>query len=293
MRATVIINPVAGLRGGLSAADRLRLAATTLASREVCADVVLTERPGHALEIARSAVGRGASLIYAWGGDGTINEVGRALAFGPAALGIIPAGSGNGLARALGIPRRPQAALLHALDRPARTIDAGEIDGHLFLNVAGVGFDAHVAHAFARVGGRRGFRRYLAITARGLLTYEAPGCRVCTEGSERSCRALLLTIANGPQWGNGALIAPDARLDDGLLDLVTVEPSSRLRTVLQTPRLFTGTIARAAGVSITRVTSVRITGEPPLLYHADGEPLASASGSIDVSVLPKAVRIRA
>ena len=150
-----------------------------------------------------------------------------------------------------------------------------------------------MAHAFARVGVRRGFRRYLAITARGLLTYTPPSCRVCADRSERSCRALLLTIANGPQWGNGARIAPDARLDDGLLDLVTVEPSSRLRTILQTPRLFTGTIARAAGVSITRVTSVRITGEPPLLFHADGEPLVSASGSIEVRVRPGALRVRA
>jgi YegS/Rv2252/BmrU family lipid kinase len=243
--------------------------------------------------LAREALASDADVVVAWGGDGTVNEVGRTLISAPAALGIVPVGSGNGLARALGIPRDPAAALLHALDRPARTIDAGEIDGHVFLTVAGVGLDAAVAHAFARASGPRGFRQYVAIGVRQLLTYQAPSCRVESEGSQRACRPLLLAIANGPQWGNGARIAPGARFDDGLLDLVVVEPPSRLRAIVQAPRLFTGTIARASGISSVRVAAVRISGDPPIAFHVDGEPLVSDKPVIDVRVLPAALRVRA
>jgi YegS/Rv2252/BmrU family lipid kinase len=293
MRAAVIINPAAGPRGRLTPEDRVRLAIATLASRGVDGDVGLTRGPGHGCELARAALASGAGLVVAWGGDGTVNEIGRTLAFSSAALGIVPVGSGNGLARALGIPREPRAALLHALDGQVRPIDAGEIDGHVFLNVAGVGLDAHVAHAFAREAGPRGLRRYVAIGARGLLTYHPAACRVRAGGAERSCQPLLLAIANGPQWGNGARIAPDALLDDGLLDLVVVESPSRVRAMLQVPRLFTGGIARAAGVSTTRVASVRITAHAPIPFHADGEPMISDAGSIDVRVLPAALRVRA
>ena len=293
MGAAVVINPAAGRRSRIPPSDRVRLAARILGARGVDADVRLTERPGHACELAREALDAGAEIVVAWGGDGTVNEVGRMLLGSSAALGIVPVGSGNGLARALGIPGDPAAALVHALDRPARPIDAGEIDGHVFLNVAGVGLDAAVAHAFAHAAGPRGFRQYIAIGVRGLLTYRAPACRVESDGTERACRPLLLTIANGPQWGNGARIAPDARLDDGLLDLVVVEPPSRMRAMLQAPRLFTGTIARAAGVSRVRVAAARISGDPPILFHADGEPMVSTTPVIDVRVLPAALRVRA
>jgi len=293
MRAAVIINPAAGRRSRIPPPDRVRVAAATLAARGLDGSVRLTEGPGHACELAREALAAGAEVVVAWGGDGTVNEVGRTLVSSPAALGIVPVGSGNGLARGLGIPRDPAAALLYALDRPARTIDAGEIDGHVFLNVAGVGLDAEVAHAFARASGRRGFRQYIAIGVRGLLTYRPPSCRVESGGTERTCRPLLLTVANGPQWGNGARIAPGARFDDGLLDLVVVEPPSRVRAMLQALRLFTGTIAGARGVATARVIEVRISGDPPIAFHADGEPLLSDKPVIDVRVLPGALRVRA
>jgi YegS/Rv2252/BmrU family lipid kinase len=293
MRAAVIINPAAGRRSRIPPSDRVRLATAILGARGVDADVRLTERAGHACGLAREALDAGAELVVAWGGDGTVNEVGRTLLGSSAALGIVPVGSGNGLARALGIPGEPAAALVHALDRPARSLDAGEIGGHVFLNVAGVGLDAAVAHAFARASGPRGFRQYIAIGVRGLLTYRAPSCRVESEGTARACQPLLLAIANGPQWGNGARIAPGARMDDGLLDLVVVEPASRVRALLQAPRLFTGTIARAAGVSSVRVARARISGDPPIMFHADGEPLVSATGVIDVRVLPAALCVRA
>ena len=162
MRVVVIINPVSGTGGrGHAGADRRALATRLLRDAGVDADVRLSERPGHACDLARAAASDRVPLVCAWGGDGTINEVGRALAFGPSSLGIVPAGSGNGLARELGIPSDPAAALALAIGAADWPIDAGEIGGRLFFNVAGIGLDAHIAARFpVHAGGPRGMLRY-------------------------------------------------------------------------------------------------------------------------------------
>ncbi len=134
----------------------------------------LTEGPGHAHELACAAVAARAAVVCAWGGDGTVNEIARALAGSGAALGVVPAGSGNGLARELGVPWDPAAALAVALGRRERVIDVGDIEGRLFVNLAGIGLDAHIAALFnARGGRRRGFLPYLAIGTREILHYRA------------------------------------------------------------------------------------------------------------------------
>ncbi len=131
----------------------------------------VTEAVGHARELATAAVRRGARLVIAWGGDGTINEVASALAFGEVPLGIVPAGSGNGLARELGVDLQPRACDRRRARAPTpRAIDVGEIEGRLFVNIAGIGFDAYVASRFS-LARRRGFLGYVGITARALATY--------------------------------------------------------------------------------------------------------------------------
>src|SRR5262249_5064136 len=134
------------------------------------AEVFVTECGGHARELAKAAVERGARLVVAWGGDGTINEVATALVFDEdSAMGIVPAGSGNGLARALGIDPRPERALAAALSAEPRRMDVGELGGRLFVNVAGIGFDAYVAARFNAPGNRlRGLAGYALQTARAL-----------------------------------------------------------------------------------------------------------------------------
>src|SRR5262249_1233603 len=159
-----------------------------------------------------------------------INEVASALVGTGAALGIVPAGSGNGLARELGISRRPPSAIADALHARPRAIDVGDVEGRYFVNTAGIGFDAHVASPFPTAR-RRGFLGYAAIPARALTSYVPLRYRVSAPGTpELDVRAVLLTIANSAQFGNGALIAPGARVDDGELDLVVFEERSRVRT---------------------------------------------------------------
>jgi YegS/Rv2252/BmrU family lipid kinase len=268
-------------------------AAALLASRGADpANVFITERPGHARELARAATARGISTIVAWGGDGTMNEIGSAIAFTETVLALVPSGSGNGLARELRIPFNTSAALELAFSGRDRTIDAGQIDNRLFFNVAGVGLDARVAHRFAADGlEKRGFSRYMAITMRELASYQPDHLAITSGDSTVQTSSLLVAIANGRQYGNGAVIAPDARLDDGLLDLVVVTGRSLVRACLELPFVFMGAIDRLAGVRIQRTDSVHIASSYPLVYHVDGEPIAGAL-AISAKARPHALRVK-
>lgn len=294
MHVAVIINPISGARGHPEVARRrVKLATGVLAAEGIEHEVHITERAGQAYELARNAVERGASLVLAWGGDGTINEVGRAVAFSPAALGLIPAGSGNGLARELQIPIRPEQAIKTALHATERKIDVGEIGGRLFFNAAGIGFDAHVAHLFnSRSQGRRGLLRYVIIAARALFSYRPREYTISVGAETMQLRALLIALANSRQYGNGATVAPQARLDDGQLDLVVVKERSPLATLLDVQRLFTGTLAKADGVIIRRTTQATIVGDTPLPFHVDGEPINRGDTSLTVRLYQGALRVK-
>jgi YegS/Rv2252/BmrU family lipid kinase len=291
---SVIINPIAGGVSSRRAEERASLASALVERSGEAGEVFLTERRGHAGEIAAAARARGDRLVVAWGGDGTVNEVASALAFGPTALGIVPAGSGNGLAHALGLKRDPAAALRDALSAPrsrVRAIDAGEVDGRLFFNVSGFGFDAHVAACFDRdLGGRRGLTGYVRVTLRELARYRSATYRIGGVPSPYNGPALLVTLANSPEFGNGARIAPAALVDDGWLDLVVYVESSRWETLCAMPRLFTGHVGRIAGLSVQRVVEATVESDRPLTFHVDGEPVEGGR-QIHVRVRPKAVLV--
>jgi diacylglycerol kinase family enzyme len=306
---TVIINPVAGGQRPQSARKLAEKATATLAhaAREDW-EVLVTERRGHAKDLARRARMRGARLVLAWGGDGTVNEVASELAFSETPLGIIPSGSGNGLARDLGVAHRAGQALMEALTAAPRRIDAGELGGRLFFNVAGIGFDAHIADCFDRNLLNRGFGSYLRISLRELRAYEPGAYRIrrgtgalepqragSTEpsgGGETTVvnRALLVTLANSSQFGNGACIAPAARLDDGKLDLVVFEEVSRLSTFFALPRLFVGGLNRAPGFSAHQIDRATIEGDREMMFHVDGEPVGDGT-RIEARVHPGALMV--
>ena len=290
----VIINPISGTGGRIDVARaRAAQASAILQSHGADpADVFITERSGHAREIALNAISRGISTVVAWGGDGTMNEVGTALAFSGVALALVPSGSGNGLARELGVPFDPSAALGAALTGSERTIDAGEIGGRLFFNVAGVGLDARVAHRFAVHGlEKRGFARYMSLTMRELTAYQPDLLTVTTTASSVCKPVLLVAIANGRQYGNGAVVAPHARLDDGRLDVITIDARPLVRASLELPFVFMGMIDRVGGVTMETTESVTISSPHPIVYHLDGEPIAGTLG-ISATVRPAALKIK-
>jgi len=287
---TVIINPFSGVRG--RGRTRAALAARLLEAEGVSADVQVSEYAGHAVELARQAAARGARLVCAWGGDGTVNEVARVLAHTDIPLGVIPEGSGNGFARELDLFHRPARALHVALRGRDRVIDAGEIGGRCFFNLAGVGLDAHIARAFnTRSPDRRGFWRYIALGWQQLARYQPAHYRIDADGERLDGRALMVVLANLRQYGNNARIAPHAVADDGRLDLVVVGPRSPVAAVALTPRLFTGTVDRVRGVRTRTIGRVTISSDGPLLCHVDGETFVTGTELVG-EVKPNALRVR-
>jgi YegS/Rv2252/BmrU family lipid kinase len=286
---TIVINPISGgVRPGVARA-RAALARAVVDARGEPVEVFITEAVGHGREIARAAVRQGARLVIAWGGDGTINEVASALAFGDVPLGIVRAGSGNGLARELGVAAQPGVAIANALAATPQPMDVGEIEGRLFVNLAGIGVDAFVASRFS-LARRRGFLGYVGITATALATYVPTHYRITSGGTSVDARAILVTIANSAQFGNGARIAPGASVDDGLLDLVVLEERWRLATISQLPRLFNGTVERIRGCTIRRIREVSVEADLPMTFHVDGEPVVGGT-RLDARVHPGALLV--
>ncbi len=251
-----------------------------------------TRASGHGTELARQAVADRCSLVIAWGGDGTINEVASELVGTGTPLGIVRAGSGNGLARELGIPPDPDRALDIALTGRDRDIDAGQIEGRRFFNVAGIGFDAAMAADFNRLGGeRRGPIRYTGVVARALFGYRAGHYAIEVDGQRLETEALLVAIANLSQYGSNAVIAPGARPDDGRLDVMVIGTRGVAGRIGLVVRAFNRTIDRAAGVTRLPATRVVVRAGHPIPFHVDGEPRQGGT-TVEASIWPAAVRVR-
>ena len=292
-RAVLIINPISGHGAhGRRLAEHIVLASEALAQSGVDVDVEVTRGPGDGRRLAAEAVTRGAALVIAWGGDGTINEIGSALVSTNVPLGIVPAGSGNGLARDLGLPADPTQALTIAASGRDRYIDAGAFNDELFFNVAGIGLDARIAERFADRGAdRRGFGAYLRISARELWRYQPREYTIVFDDQRIVRTALMITVANSRQFGNGAQIAPRARLDDGELDLVVVGGQSLVRVATRIPALFRGTLADGPGIVMRRMRTAEISLPGTLSFHVDGEPRVTRD-RVRVTTHSRILRVR-
>lgn len=291
MRALVVINPIAGRGRSRDPGASGALAREVLGRHGYAADVVMTTAPGDAHAAAARARDEGADLVVAWGGDGTVNEVGSALAFSSTTLAIVPAGSGNGLARDLGLPLNPAGALDIAGGGRAFCIDAGELHGALFFNVAGVGLDAAIAARLASPDVRRGLTGYVLATWLAWGSHVPRRYTIECGSTSHAITAWLVTMANSRQYGNGALIAPQARLDDGRLDIVAVEAAPRWRVALRLPSLFRGTLADGRGVLMRQAAEALIASDGDLPFHVDGEPRLGPS-RLALRTRPGALRVK-
>jgi diacylglycerol kinase (ATP) len=298
MRIVAIVNPVSG--AGMDpnvAVRRVEMIRDELGARGLTAEVHLTERGGHARELAEQAAAKAADLVIVWGGDGTVNETGTGLAGSGTPLGLIPAGSGNGLAAALRVPFDPRQAIAVALDERTLAVDVGRANGKPFFNVAGIGFDAHVAMLFnQRRRGRGGKLPYVWIGVRQGCTYAGKEYRVTLDSGSGSAapaavRALLIAFANGSEYGMGMQIAPNARLDDGLLEACVVLDRPVVSRFLHARFLATGAIDRAPATIRQSVCRATVEADGEIVYHLDGE-LGTASGRIDLTVDPGALKVK-
>ncbi len=294
MHVVAIVNPVSG--AGMDpdvAGRRVTMIRDELGRRGLHPLVHLTERRDHARELAAAAVADRAELVIVWGGDGTVNEAGGALAGSTTVLGLIPAGSGNGLANALGVPRDPHAAIAWALDSKTMAVDTGMVNGRPFFNVAGIGFDAHVARLFnQRARGSRGRWPYVVIGVREGCRYAACQYELELDGEKVTSNAFLIAFANGKEYGLGMQIAPHARLDDGLLEACIVEDRSVLARFRDARHLALGSITRAPNMRLKQVRTAVVSSAGEIEYHLDGEP-AVAPGRLDITIRPGTLRVRA
>ena len=293
MNVFAIVNPISGAGASHDAARRrAALLRERFQAASVSGEVHVTERAGHAADLAADALRLGVHTVIAWGGDGTINEVASVLAGTNAALGIVPAGSGNGFARALGIPTQPRSAIDGALRGVDRLIDVGELNDRRFFNIAGVGLDARIAERFnACEQGKRGMGPYLRIGIREAFRYRPVPLEIDLQGERLSSRALLVAFANGCEYGNGARIAPHARVDDGRLEAVVADDRSPIARVWGSRHLLLGRPERARGILYRSVQHAEIRAAGPIPYHVDGEH-GIADRIVTVRIRPGYLRVR-
>ena len=230
-----------------------------------------TEYPGHGSVIAREAVREGITKIVAVGGDGTVNEIAKELISTNASLGIIPFGSGNGLARHMKIPM-DTAKALELLKNPANAaIDAGLINGQLFFCTAGLAFDAHIGKIFAGMKGR-GFWGYIRSVVKEYFSYVSEEYEVEINNRKSRHRAFLITVANAGQYGNNVYIAPHAEVNDGLLDLCIVKNFHVYCLPSMAWRVFNRTVNKSRYTTTIRAKTIIVRRKNKGPFHIDGEP---------------------
>jgi YegS/Rv2252/BmrU family lipid kinase len=234
--------------------------------------IVSTQYSGHATELARQYAAQNYDAVIAVGGDGTVNEVGRGLIGTNTALGIIPCGSGNGLARHLGIPMDPFKAVKWLDKSIFSEIDYGMIDNHPFFCTCGVGFDAKVTDTFSKAG-TRGVLTYMESILREIATYKDKTYKLSFDNSSETFDCFIVTCANADQWGNNAFIAPTASLQDGILDVIAAHPFSVVDAPLIAFQLFNKQIDRNPNVSVRKCRKVTISRDSEGPAHYDGEPV--------------------
>lgn len=288
-RAIAIVNPAAGK--GTGARVALRLAAE-LDAAGMSADVVTTPGPGAAARLAGRAALDGYTRVIAVGGDGTANEIANGLVDTDVALALYPIGSGNDFARALGYPRTRSALLAFLAGAQPRRIDVGEVNGRIFLNAAGVGIDGHVAErivASARVVGPT--LGYFVGALVSIATYRPRQMRVTIDGTVRTGKHLVVVAANGTHFGSGMHVAPNARLDDGLLDIVVAGDLGRWASLVALAKLYRGTHVDGRTIVAFRAPALDVELDEPLPMEADGE--ASRAAGLHVRVRPRALTVLA
>ncbi len=287
-KSLVVVNPVAGRRTKVNLEKEIRI---WLDSNSTRADMVFTQAHGHAFSLVKEHLASSFNHFVAVGGDGTVNEMAAALYDVPgASLAIVPAGSGNGLARHLGIPSNVQKALQVAYGDKTLKTDVVLWNGRPFFSVAGTGFDAHVARLFAGMKGR-GMRNYVRAVLKSFPRYQPGKYRISIANETFETRALMITVANSNQFGNNTSLAPDASLTDGAFDLCIMQKPPLLRSVIVSPLLFLKKMHKTRWLNIVRcseATIERLQTEP---IHIDGEPIASDENTILLKLIPAALNI--
>lgn len=288
LRTAFIVNPISG-RPGTRVRRAERLTAF-IAEHNLAAEVRVSQSPGHAVELARAAVNERFDAVVSVGGDGTMNEVASMLIGQETNLGIVPCGSGNGLARDLRVPLGFDEALEALLDARVRVIDTGSVNGLPFFNVAGLGLDANISDRFNR-SRERGLLSYFRLGFEALFRTPIEQLVIEPAGAPAvSLPSFMTAIANSTQYGNNARIAPRAMLDDGRLDVVVVTSGNPVLAFWLGLRSFAGTLDRAQAVRSLQAPGFTIRRAAAGPIHTDGE-VHVCPATVEVRVVPRSLRV--
>ena len=250
-----------------------------------------TEYPKHGIALARNAATEGIDIVVSVGGDGSLNDVVTGLYGSNTILGIIPKGSGNGLARSAGIPLKLEKALQVINGMNVQALDIGKANDHYFISNAGVGFDALITKAFEG-NNERGFKTYVGLIVRHFRKFEPQEWVINIDGQEIREKAFMITIANAPQLGYNFFIAPQAKLNDGLLDVVIIRKHPAFLTPVIGMQAFMGAIQQSRYVQHFSGRHIRISNPVNEMMQVDGDALSLNYGqSIDISILPQAIKV--
>lgn len=286
VKVQAIINPISGVG---SKRKIPRMIERFCSAKNYWLRTSFTKYPGHASELTQQALKEGARYILAVGGDGTVNEVARAMIHSDAVLGIIPKGSGNGLARELHISMDEQKAIDLIAEGHVMTIDGCRANGQVFFCTCGVGFDAAVSQKFAHEK-RRGSLTYIKNTIEEYLSYQPEPYELLVDNQTIREKAFLVACANASQYGNNAFIAPHASVQDGQMDVTILSPFTPLDIPPLAIQLFTKKIDRNSKIKTMKAHQVTIIRQKPGVMHLDGEPVW-ADRRIDIEVEPAVLHV--
>lgn len=287
MNYLLIANPISGPKKGQTTIHQKVL--EQVEAEGHTATLVTTEYEGHGYELALEALKSDFEVIVAIGGDGTVNEVARALVHSDKVLGIIPNGSGNGLARELQIPLDTSAATKVLLENNRVTIDTCRANGEPFFVTCGIGFDGKISKEFAK-SDARGLTTYAKEAVTEYFNYRPNDYHLMIDEKEVTATAFLIAIGNASQYGNNAFIAPNASLTDGMLDITILKPFPHIEATKIAMQLFTKEINKNEYTALYKGKHILIETPKKVNYHIDGEP-KHKTDRLEIEVLPASLKV--
>ena len=281
-----VINPISGGKTKYNFPEKID---KYLDKSKFESEYAFTEYHGHGSLIAAEALKNGAEIIVAVGGDGTINEVATEVEGTGKIMGIVPFGSGNGLARSLGIPLVDIQAIKRINRLHVSRIDSGTFNGRKFFNMAGIGFDAHISARFAE-NIKRGLSSYIKIAFSEVSNYRSQLYRFNVDGHEFEHQAFMISIANSSQYGNNAHISPFASLNDGLLDICILKPFPLYKFPGLVFRMFRRNTHKSNYLEIVQGSKISIIREHTAAIHLDGDPFNMGT-ELTIGIIPESLNI--
>ena len=287
MQISIVVNPVSGTNSARKRAKRI----VKVLEEHFCIKALYTEYAGHGIELTQQLIAKGTDVLIAVGGDGTVNEIASALTGSQTALFIVPTGSGNGLARDLGMYGLSTGQIIERIEQNnVHLIDSGMADKKAFFCTCGTGFDAYIGHLFAQTK-VRGFLTYIKLSLHAFKNYTPLTYQLKTDQGEYTRQAFVINIANNKQFGNNAYIAPMANMQDGLFTVTIIKPFKWYNVPYMAYSLFFKRMHKNKFVETFDCGDCKLTMPENGYLHVDGEPITTQSNPVLIQIRPASIHV--